>query len=193
MPNPQETFLHLLLSDFERGFGPRMGQMVYEHDLYQIAFDLAIESKLLPLPSTERAKVAFRAAYALENAFFIAPERFSPYLNIFIKAFPMVKNRSVHRHFGKMMATLLHTKRLEPTSEQASSIAETAALWLSDSKSRVAVKIWALEILKLLTPQVDWVAELLPDAIGMLSQNPTPAIRVRLRHDNKLWLDFCNV
>lgn len=158
-----------------------MGRMVYECDGYQMALDLATEQCESSLPRAERAKVAFRAAYALECAFLIAPERFTPYLNAFLKAFPTVKNRSVHRHFGKIMAILLQTKRLIPMPEQASLIAETAALWLSDPKSRVAVKVWALEIIKLLAPQVTWVAEIFPDAIGMLSIDPTPAMTVRLK------------
>jgi len=189
MPDPKETFLHLLLNDFERGFGPRMGRMVVDYDLYETALHLAIESHQLPFPSVVQTKIAFRAAYALENAFFIDMERFvSNNIDTFIETFPLATNRSVHRHFGKMMATLLHTKRLIPTSEQASSIAETAALWLSDPKSRVAVKIWALEVLKLLTPQVNWVKELLPDAIGLLSQHPSPAMSVRIRRGNLLSL-----
>ena len=177
-----ETFLRLLLDDFEPGFGPRMGKMVYECDLYSIALDLAIEKQKLPLSAVDRAKVAFRAAYALENAFLIDQERFiSKCIDTFIETFPLAKNRSAHRHFGKMMTILLRTKRLILNLEQAEAIAETAALWLADPKSRVAVQIWALEILALLAQQVEWVTEVLPDAIGMLSLHPTPAMKVRLR------------
>ena len=182
MYDPHDPFLILLLCDFEPGFGPRMGKMVVDNDWYQKAIDLASERWEIPLSTIDRAKVAFRAAYALENAFFIDQELFiAKYIDRFMETFTLIKNSSAHRHFGKIMATLLHTQRLKPTIEQASFIAETTAQWLADPKSRVAVKIWALEILNLLAPQVEWVNELLPDAIGLLSINPTPGIRVRLR------------
>ena len=182
MEQSADTFLHLLLNDFESGFGLRMGKVVYECDLYSTALDLAAERQKLRLSAVDRAKVAFRAAYALEYAFFLNRELFiSKYLDSFIETFPLTKNRSAHRHFGKMMTILLRSKCVIFSPEQASIIAETAAIWLADPKTRVAVQAWALEILTLLAPQVAWIAEVLPDAIGLLSLNPTPAMKVRLR------------
>ena len=132
------------------------------------------------MSATNRHKVAFRAAYALEHAFFIDIEYFMSYLHLITSAFPKAKNRSVHRHFCKIISTLLRTKRLDPTVEQASMLAETAALWLSDPKSKVAVKVLSFDILCLLAPRVQWAAEIIPDAVGLLSNNPTPGIQVRL-------------
>ena len=178
----REGFISLLLGDFEPNFGERMGKIVYESDLYVTALDLATEKEKLPLPATDQAKIAFRAAYALEYAFFLDQERFiSKCIPAFIESFPLTKNRSAHRHFGKIMTILLQTKRIILSPKQAEWVAEAAASWIADPKSRVAVQIWALQILSLLTPQVKWIAEILPDAIGLLSRQPTPAMEVTLR------------
>ncbi|MCL2739408.1 MAG: hypothetical protein FWE30_08195 [Bacteroidales bacterium] len=182
MEQPEDTFQYLLLNDYEAGFGLRMGRMVYECDLYKMALDLAVEKQKLPFAATVRARIAFRAAYALEYAFFMNQERFvTTYIDRFIESFPKAKNPSAQRHFGKIMATLLRAKPLFLTPEQADAVAEAAASWLVHPKSKVAVQIWALEILTALAPRVEWVAEMLPDAIGLLSLNPTPAMKVRLR------------
>ena len=177
-----KSFVSLLLGDFEPNFGERVGRMVYDNDLYIIALGLATEREKLLLPAADQAKVAFRAAYALEYAFFINQEHFiSKCIHAFIESFSLTKNRSAHRHFGKIMTTLLQTKRLILNPEQAMSVAEAAASWLADPKSKVAVQIWTLKILSLLAPQVEWVTEILPDVIALLSLHPTPAMEVTLR------------
>ena len=179
-----DHFVQLLLSDISSGYGARMGRVVVENNLYATAIDLSIEGlpfpRSIPSTATNRHKIAFRAAYALEHAFFIDMERFSPHIPFLIGAFSKAKNRSVHRHFGKITSTLLRKKRIVLPLEQSSALAETAALWLSDPKSKVAVKVLSFDLLSLLAPYLPWVSDLLPDAIGLLSNNPTPGIIARL-------------
>ncbi len=154
-----------------------IGCCIASSGLYGAAMDAA----LAPARSGPAAQVAFRAAWALESAYFTGRDEFRPYAPRFIDDFCKVKNPSVHRHYTKMMADMLKEGIARPDDAQASRIAETCFDRLIDPRTRVAVKIWAINILLALRPRVEWIAENLRAVLDDLSVDPSPAMTVTLR------------
>ena len=105
-----------LKGNFTKGFAGRYGRLIAEHDLFGDALSLGLDSD----PS-----VAFHASYALERAFFIAPEAFERHIGHFVRNYLAIVNPSACRHYSKMMAWLLDRKRIELTDSQRRQIAET--------------------------------------------------------------------
>ena len=74
---PQQ-FAEGVRKKLEPGFAARYGKHILTDDLFGAALDLSLD----PDPQT-----AFHAAYALEYAFFAAPERFVPFHARFVDSF----------------------------------------------------------------------------------------------------------
>ena len=77
------------------------------------------------------------------------------------------------------MADLLG--RYEPEPEALDRIAEAAAEWAVDPATKVAVRIWAVEVLKGCRDRVGWVAESWDDIVEAMEQDATPGIECRMR------------
>ena len=77
------------------------------------------------------------------------------------------------------MADLL--ERYEPDGDALERIAETAAEWAVDPEAKVAVKVWAVEVLKHCRERVGWVAESWDDLVEALALDATPGIESRMR------------
>ena len=60
-------------------------------------------------------------------------------------------------------------------------IAEAAARWAVDPGAKVAVKIWAVEVLKHCRQRVGWVQEVWDDLVETMAHDATPGIEVRMR------------
>ena len=60
-------------------------------------------------------------------------------------------------------------------------IAESAAEWAVDPGSKVAVKVWAVEVLCRCRDGVGWVAESWDDIVEAVAANATPGLACRLR------------
>ena len=147
------------------------------------AVDLLYEVATAPhpeLPGPVRQKVLFRGAYVLERIYFDAPEAFMPRAESFCRVdFAACANASAQRHFGKIMADLLG--RYAPESGDLERIAETAAGWAVSPEAKVAVKIWAVEVLKRCRERVGWVAESWDDIVETVALDATPGIESRMR------------
>ena len=152
---------------FESGFAPRYGKTIVEDDLFGTALDLGLD----PDPQT-----AFHAAYALEYAFFAAPERFVPFHARFVGDFLAVPHPGVHRHYSKIMCSLLQTGSVVLSDEQRQRIAERTFDLLIDPKTRVAVKVWSMEILDSLSADLPWVDEQLEETIRFLMRDGSPGL-----------------
>ncbi|MFQ7386522.1 MAG: hypothetical protein ACLRM8_01335 [Alistipes sp.] len=63
----------------------------------------------------------------------------------------------------------------------AERIAETAAQWAADPGTKVAVRIWAVEVLKHCRERVGWVAEAWDDLVETMAHGATPGIECRMR------------
>lgn len=72
------------------------------------------------------------------------------------------------------MADLLG--RYTPDSSSLERIAETAAQWAVDPGTKVAVRIWAVEVLKHCRERVGWVAEAWDDLVETMAHGATPGI-----------------
>jgi hypothetical protein len=171
----------LLYEEYVPQFGPRVGQFVREQQAWAEALDLALHYETLPFPPVKRRQIGFRAAYALEHAYFAQPEAFTPYVPDFIKAFPQAQHPSVHRHFGKMLSDLCARGAVSLSSEEAQGIAETCLSWIISPEDLIAVKVWAVEILLILYHDVAWISEMLPQALQTLAEDCSPGMKVRLR------------
>ena len=132
------------------------------------------------LPGPVRQKVLFRGAYVLERIYFDAPEAFMPRAESFCRVdFAACANASAQRHFGKIMADLLG--RYAPEPGDLERIAETAAGWAVSPEAKVAVKVWAVEVLKRCRERVGWVAESWDDIVETVALDATPGIESRMR------------
>ena len=123
--------------------------------------------------------VAFHASYALERAFFIAPEAFGRHIGHFVRNYLAIVNPSACRHYSKMMAWLLDRRRIELTDSQRQQVAEATFDRLIDPSVRPAVKVWSMEILDSLSAELPWVEEQLYDTICWLMRDDGPALRNR--------------
>ena len=174
----RDVLIELMLERFYKDFAATSATKVIELDgvgeLYSIATDNA-----LALPKTQKQNVIFRSAYTLEYIYFNNPDLFIPFREKFISDFNLCQNSSAKRHFAKMMADLL--KYHTPTMEQIESIAETAVSWIAEPKTRVAVKLWSMSILKIIRQKVSWLDDIWEDLEAVMINNTSPAIEVRFR------------
>lgn len=144
-------------------------------ELYRVAVSPHDE-----LPKATRHQLLFRAAYVLERIYFDAPAQFLPHTEDFCRrAFPGCRDASARRCFGKIMSDLL--ERVRPDVPTLERIAETAADWAVDPQSKVAVRVWAVEVLKRCRGRVDWVAEAWADIVETQAYGATPGILSRMR------------
>lgn len=172
----EQQLIEILLERFYEDFASQTAKIVVCNDGMQVLYRLANDCLL---PPAQRAKVMFRAAYVLETIYFEYPTLFAPYIERFCTDFSSCTNESAKRHFTKIMHNLLISH--SPTDIQCYTIAEKCAEWTVDPRVRVAVKIWAIEVLRALMDRVDWVAEMLPELLEPLSRNPSPAMLNRLQ------------
>ena len=143
--------------------------------LYESATDIP-ES----FPTALRHRMAFRGAYAVERIYFIAPDTFAPYVPRFCQQdFPACTDAGARRSFAKIMAHLLRDVVLD--AETLDRIAETAAQWAIDPKTKIAVRIWCVELLRLCRERCSWVGEMWDDLLETLKHDASPAIACRMR------------
>ena len=173
--------IEIMSNRFYEDFAVITSAKVVEMGAVDVLYQLATDNSL-QLPKSKNKSVIFRSAYTLEYIYFNHRELFAPFIEIFCSDFSCCDNESAKRHFAKMMNDIL--KYHTPTTEQIESIAEAVAGWISDPKTKVAVKIWAMSILKTLRDKVAWIDDIWDDLESVVTQNATPGILVRL---NRGW------
>ena len=149
-----------------------MGNLILEQNLFGLMMDIICK---------EKGNIAFRAAWAVEYAFLKRPDSFLNFVPQFITYFHKTENESVRRLYGKIMYILLSKKWLVPDIDTSESIAETVCHWLIASKAKIGNKIWCLNILQILNPQVKWITEVMENIIAKESISPTPGIKCAIR------------
>lgn len=175
----REDLIRLLSERFYDNFADETARAVLGADAVDLLYAVAVDPHP-ELPKPVRQKVLFRGAYVLERIYFTAPERFMPHAGEFCRRdFPACANASARRHFGKIMADLLG--RYTPESGDLERIAEAAAGWAVSPEAKVAVKVWAVEVLKRCRERVGWVAESWDDIVEAMEQDATPGIECRMR------------
>ena len=179
-----ETDLIKLLSGrFYENFADEVAWAVCDADAVETLYAV-VTAPHAELPKPVRHKVLFRGAYVLERIYFTAPERFMPHAGEFCrKDFPACADASARRHFGKIMADLLG--RYDPDPEALERIAEAAGEWAVAPEAKVAVKVWAVEVLCRCRGRVGWVAESWDDIVEAMEHDATPGLACRLRKNWK--------
>lgn len=164
---------------FYSDFADTVARRVRDADAVDLLYRVAT-SQYGHLPKPARHKVAFRSAYVLEKIYFAAPDAFMPFAGAFCdRDFPGCADPSAQRHFAKIMADLLG--RYTPDFSSLDRIAETAAQWAVDPGTKVAVRIWAVEVLKHCRERIGWVAESWDDLVETMAHDATPGIECRMR------------
>ena len=151
-----EQFEEGLLGEFGSGMNSRYGAVIVEGGLWQAALDLAFH----PDP-----RAAFRASWALEWAYFHHKDEFTPYIPAFLDNFCRADNGSVHRHYAKILFDMMKRGIVTLDEERGQQVAEKSFDLLIDPGTKVAVKVWAMEILLLLSVRLAWVEESLADVV----------------------------
>ena len=165
---------------FRSDFAAVEGRRMLAEDAVALLYEMATDPPS-KLSRVLRERAAFRAAYILEYIFFNYPEAFAPYRERFCcDDFPRCTAGGARRHFAKMMAYLLPEMTLDATTLER--IAETAARWAIDPTTKIAVRIWCVELLKQCRTHCGWVNEMWEDLIATLSADESPAIAARMRN-----------
>ncbi len=162
---------------FERCSGPydrrsRIERWILERDAIAAAMEIAL---------LETPPQPFRAAYSLEKIFLSDPRLFVPYHKRFVRDFCRMKNPSVWRHYGKIMALLLRRKEIGLSEKEKEIIAEAAFRFLLHPEAKVGMQVHMLDILHRLRGEVPMIGEYLPEVIHHLSLDPSPGMVSRLR------------
>ena len=175
----EADLIRLLSERFHGNFADETSRRVRDAGAVDLLYAVATAPHP-ELPGPVRQKVLFRGAYVLERIYFDAPEAFMPRAESFCRVdFAACANASAQRHFGKIMADLLG--RYAPESGDLERIAETAAGWAVSPEAKVAVKVWAVEVLKRCRERVGWVAESWDDIVETVALDATPGIESRMR------------
>lgn len=179
-----ETDLIKLLSErFYENFADQAARRILEADAAGLLYAVVVAPPA-ELPNPVRHKVLFRGAYVLERIYFGSPELFKPHIDDFCRRdFAACADASARRHFGKIMADLLG--RYTPGADSLERIAEAAAEWAVDPESKVAVRVWAVEVLAHCRDRVGWIAESWDDILEAIAQDATPGIESRMRKNWK--------
>ena len=148
----EADLIRLLSERFHGNFADETARRVRDAGAVDLLYAVATAPHP-ELPGPVRQKVLFRGAYVLERIYFDAPEA--------------------------IMADLLG--RYAPEPGDLERIAETAAGWAVSPEAKVAVKVWAVEVLKRCRERVGWVAESWDDIVETVALDATPGIESRMR------------
>lgn len=135
--------------------------------------------------SVARQQIVFRCAYILEKICFSNPAIINHPNLRFVQLCLIVKNKSVMRHFSKIMAHALQKKVIILSPSERERLIETLAGWAADPSIRVAVKVWVFECFIELQKKSETAKEVLVALWDLFSQNPTPGMIARLKQWHK--------
>ena len=95
--------------------------------------------------------------------------------------FPLIKNESTKRHFSKLSALILQNNEYNYSQEELEIISSTSTEWIINDKVKIAVQIWAIEILIECETKVDWIKNVLEDILENISYARSAGMKVRLK------------
>jgi hypothetical protein len=129
-------------------------------------------------------KIAFRAAWLLENLFLHRPDLYVNDLPFFIEKFPRVDHASCKRHYAKiaMHVTSPHASaaiRNKISNIDMQPVVDTCFEWMIDANVLVAVKAFAGEALFNLRHRYPWITDELSAQLEYLMRNGTAAIQTK--------------
>lgn len=163
-----------------------VARAVCESDLVEVLYELVTESAPA-LPREDWRRLQFRGACVLERILFERPDLFAPCIDRFCRRdFPDCSNEGMKRIFGKMMARLLIDYRTEDTLLER--VAETAIRWAVEPRAKVAVRVWAVEVLLRCRGRVTWLGEIEQELLEAVGRDASPGIAARMRR--RWWREF---
>lgn len=176
-----ETLRSLLEERFGKEMNATIGRIIVSENMWD---------KAMGLVSDADAQVAFRAAWALQWAMEHAGRPLTDYSCHIVGTFLNSQNGSVQRIYSKLLLEVMRKTDFDDITNRR--IAEKSFDLLLDAKTKVAVKVWLMEISESLSGKIDYVAENLAECILRLSEAPdcTPAIT---SHARKVLLRIRNV
>lgn len=135
-------------------------------------------------------KIAFRAAWILENVYVNNPLEFVPFITYFLDQFSAQNNLSARRHFGKILALLTKKSALPEIKEvikqyPTDHIVETTFAWLIDENVPVAIKSHCLNILANFCVKHDWIRTELLETMDYLVDKESIAFFAKVKHIKK--------
>lgn len=164
-------FREVISQRFEPGFVATYGPLVLAENLQKSCMELAFDHD---------PRIAFRASYALEYAFFDNPEKFTgEYGGMFLECMTRTTNPSVHRHYTKILAFMLEKNIIRLSDRQVEEMTEFVFDLLISPRTKPAVRATSMNILYELCDRLDWIAGSLYDTILHISADSTPAVRNR--------------
>ena len=137
---------------------------------------------LIDLTFNENKKIAFRAAWLLENIFLMHPQYYINDIGYLIESFNLITHGSCKRHYAKI-AMHITSPKAKPFIKYVLSQTDIEPLlgkcfeWMMDPNVLVAVKSFAAEALFNLRHRYTWISEELPAILRILIQEGSAAIR----------------
>lgn len=130
--------------------------------------------------------IAFRAAWILENVFLQNPARYEPDLEYLLSRMREIKHPSCQRHYVKILMHITSSKTFPAIKNKLETIdlepvVEQCFDWMINPKIKVAVKVFAADVLFNLSNRYPWIKEELANQITFLMKNGSPAIQSRGR------------
>jgi len=145
---------------------------------------------LIDLTFHPEEKIAFRAAWILENVYINNSAGFVPFVTYFLDHFSRQNNLSARRHFGKILALLTKKNALPAIKAilekyQTEELVETTFAWLIDDQVPVAIKSHCLNILANFCPKHPWVKEELLQTMDYLVDKESIAFFAKVKQIRK--------
>jgi hypothetical protein len=134
---------------------------------------------------TEREQIAFRSAYLFETLYFKDKNIIHLIRDDFVTLLAAVNNESMKRHFGKIVTDILKHNILTFTEEEYELMSQTVTSWAVAPKTRVAVQIWAFEILVLLQKKIQIEEETIGYLLEIFTRDSSPAMKCRVKRWKK--------
>ncbi|OKS85786.1 hypothetical protein [Mucilaginibacter polytrichastri] len=137
---------------------------------------------LIELTFYDNKKIAFRAAWLLENVFLKHPGFYLADLEYLVTCFPQIHHGSCKRHYAKIAMHITAPNALPIIKQHLLEIDMEPVInqcfeWVIDPKVLVAVKSFATEALFNMRHRYPWVAEELSAQLAYLMRNGSAAIQ----------------
>lgn len=135
-----------LLNRFGEKFAENVSKQVVEQGRLDEVYELAMGHGTENMRKLQAQRTIFHAAYVLEYVYFNYKSYFCKYTERFMADFMDCRNHSARRHFAKMVCDIFKSgTELRPSDYNR--VATTLVEWVTEPGTKVAVKIWAVEIL----------------------------------------------
>lgn len=167
-----DTLRTRLKERFGKGMNISVGETIITENLWDDARCLVSDAD---------PQIAFRAAWALQWAMEHHSQPLTDYSVHIKQVFLNSGNGSVLRIYSKLLLDIM--RKTDFDDDTALRIAEKSFDLLLAPQTKVAVKVWLMEILESLADRIDYVAENLEECIVRLSESPdcTPAMTAHSR------------